>query len=452
MQVKKFEAASIIEALQKVKIELGPDAIILSTQEMKRSLGSPQKYTVVAAVSEGQLRKKEMAEKKMGSFFDSKVKNQSAHKQKQFIESVYKGVEKKAIDKNRVFTQTPYIDIIDSQDSSKPQNSVATPEPVSSAKRVKQAVRDAFRTSLDSELLTENQRNALTRSAPPLTSMTAPTVIKTPELPEPVSKMIQRLKACGVAPELCQQLLSMIQQEIGPHLGRKAIVDSWFAKWILNHTSVCEKDSQHAIEVFVGPHGSGKTTSLLKLASHYIVQEQKDVAIITTDLQKVGAVEQLRVFSRILNVPLYVVRNVRDLNQKIQELSSCDKILIDTQGMNLGNMEELEVMQSLSQVDSIRNKRIHLVVSALAKSSDLGALLKRFRVSQFNDLIVTNIDQTTQHGILINIQDKVQSPFHSFGIGSDIVDGFEFASKERVLDLVFRLTKTIGDKSNDSRI
>ncbi len=449
MQVKKFEAASIIEALQKVKIEMGPDAIILSSQEAKKTLGSAQKYIVVAAVSEGQLRKKEWAEKKLGSVFDSKVKNQSAHKQKQFIESVYNGAEKKSIDKNRIVTRTPYIDIGDSQEITALPAEEAKAPSLSSAQRVQQAVRDAFRTSLDSELLNNKQK---TKKEIPQTLVQEVITKKPPELAVPVAKMLERLKECGVGAEICQKLQQQIMQEIAPHLDRKAIVDSWFAKWILNHTYVSEEATLAQVEIFIGPHGSGKTTSLLKLASHSIVQEQKEVAIITTDLQKVGAVEQLKVYSRILNVPLIVVRKPSDLNQKIQELSHFDKILIDTQGMSLANMEELEMMQSFSRIDTLKKKRIHLVLSALSKSTDLGALLKRFRVSQFNDLIVTSIDQTTQHGILINIQDKVQSPFHSFGIGSDIVDGFEFASKERVLDLVFRLTKTIGDKSNESRI
>ena len=47
---------------------------------------------------------------------------------------------------------------------------------------------------------------------------------------------------------------------------------------------------------------------------------------------------------------------------------------------------------------------------------------------------------------------KMQKPFHSFGIGSDIVDGFEIASRERVLDLIFKLTTKIGERAHDSRI
>lgn len=450
MQVKKYEASSVIEALQEVKRELGPDAIIISTQEAKRSLPGSKKFVVVAAVPDHQLKKKELAEKKLGDVYSSKVINQSAQKQKMFIENVYRGLEKKHEARNRTITQTPYIDIDETEAPVTPtvtESAPATMEsPQTNVARVKAAAKEAFKSSLQSDFFkTEEppvQQIAQFNPAHPQ---------KPPQVAGPLASMVKRLKACGVSAQICDDLVKIAERELEGQMHRRAIVDSWFAKWILSQTAVAEA-SPAKVEFFVGPHGAGKTSSLVKMATHFVMNENKSVAVITTDLNKVGAVEQLRVYSRILNVPVYVVRNLAQLHEKIDEFSQYDKVLIDTPGISLSNIEELDFMRGIAQVAQSFSSQVHLVLSALTKEKDLGGILKRFRVAETKDLIVTNIDQTSQHGILVNIQQKSPLPFHSFGIGSDIVDGFEMATRERVLDLVFKLTKQTGDKLNGSRI
>ncbi len=460
MQVKKFEASSVVEALKQVKGDLGPDAIILSTQEAKKTLGGGRKFVVVAAVSEHQLKKKELAQQQLGAVYKDRVQDQSANKQKMFIENVYRGAEKKYEARHKTLTRTQYIDIDDSPQAEAPGASVvpSMERPVkvgaSSLERVKMAAQEAFKTSVGSEFFAkspvEDQDEAL------LDDEILRSVVRGPEhkpqVSGPVANMIQRLKSCGVSLELCDSLVFQCSRELGRGTERRALVDSWFAKWILNQVTVAQEGTSKAVEVFVGPHGSGKTTSLVKLATHYVVQENKRVAIVTSDLNKVGGVEQLRVYSRILNAPIYVVKDPADIAVTVARLTEFDKILVDTPGISLSNIEELDFMRAVAQLTPEGGSTVHLVISALTKEKDLGGILKRFRVSQFDDVVVSNIDQTSQHGILINIQKIINKPFHSFGIGSDIVDGFEVASRERVLDLVFKLTKHSGDRGNDSSI
>lgn len=454
MQVKKYEADSVIEALRQVKNDLGPDAIVLSTQEAKKSTIGGKKFIVVAAVTDNQFKKKELAEKKLGDIFENKVQKQSAQKQKAFIESVYSGVERQHEKRNRQITQTRYIDIDDSRAAEPVPSAVGSTvdSSVQSKTRVKQAAQEAFKTSLASDFFKkEPQENDSLLPDDILHAVVNKTTNQL-STPEHIQAMIQRLKSCGVSTEVCEQLTTLSIRELGAHAERKPLVDSWFAKWILNQVQVSDFNSQERLECFVGPHGSGKTTALVKLATHYVVNEQKSVAIITTDLNKVGAVEQLRVYSRILNAPVFVVANTNELQAKINELGQFDKIFVDTPGISLSNMSELDFMRAVAHISPTQGKKVHLVISALTKAGDLGGILKRFRVSEFSDVIVSNIDQTSQHGILLNIQEKIGMPFHSFGIGSDIVDGFEIASRERVLDLIFKLTKRTGERTHDSRI
>ena len=456
MQVKKFEASTIIEALHEVKGTLGPDAIILSTQEVKSSLGG-SKFVIVAAVSEQQLKKKELAEKKLGDIFSQKVSQKPAQQQKTVIESVYKNLERKVERKNRSITQTRYIDIDESGQGNAPIMSAETPVmdevKASSAERVKSAAQEAFKSSLSSEFFGAKKKEpVIVENVLPQRSESFVVAEPKEQFSQPISVMMQKLKECGVSQQIIQALGKRAQVETGLNRNRRAIVDSWFAKWILNNTKVAAPLSDKSVEIFVGPHGAGKTTTLLKVATNYVVQQRKSVAIITSDVNRVGAVEHLRVFSRILNVPVFIATSINDLQNKIYQLDEYDSVLIDTPGISLGNMAELDFMKALSELESHKEKRTHLTISALTKGSDLGSIMKRFRVSGFDDVVITNIDQTTQHGILINMQEKMDVPFHSFGIGSDIVDGFEYASRERVLDLIFKLTKVNGEKAHGDSI
>lgn len=465
MQVKKFEASSVVEALHQVKRDLGPDAIILSTQETKKSITGQKMFTVVAAVTDSQFKKKEMAQQKLGAIFDERVQPQSAVRQKAFIENVYHGVERAHQKRNQVITQTPYIDIDDGQSEApmaaqaptQAPNQMSAPqapvETTANLTRVKQAARDAFKSSLNSEFFKKEKKTEDSALLPDhMLKAIAQSKNIGPLAPEMIVSMIQRLNQCGVSNEICDHLQDLAIRELGANSNRKAVVDAWFAKWILNRVKVAEAQDSSQVEFFVGPHGAGKTSALVKLATHHVINEQKSVAIITCDLNKVGGVEQLRVFSRILNAPVYVAQNVQDIEAQLGQLQGYDKVFIDTPGISLSNMQELDFMRSVAQCNTSLKKRTHLVISALTKANDLGGVLKRFRVAEFDDLVVTNIDQTSQHGVLLNIQEKIDMPFHSFGIGSDIVDGFEFASRERVLDLIFKLTKRSGDRANDSRI
>lgn len=445
MQVKKFEASSILEALRLVKEDLGPDAIILSSQETKKSMGGGKRFLVVAAISEQQLRKKELTQKSLGTIYEDRVKQQSARQQKVLIESVYRGIEDKFEKRKQNVTRTPYFQINDENYEEEAVQELKNPTQVAPSEvRVKKAVQDAFQSSLSSQFF-ENQSSAAK----------VPQAAEAPQAtawPEALNAMFMRLKRCGVEGGLNENLRREASRELVGQAQKKSKVDTWYARRILSDITVVNDQQSRPVEVFVGPQGAGKTTSMIKIATDYVVNVSKKVAIITTDIFKVGGIEQTRTYCRILNVPFFVIRHPSELAHKIAELQSFDKILVDTPGISLSNIEDLDFIRPIGALKGTVACQVHLVVSALTKNTDLGGLLKRFRVADFDDVIVTNIDQTSQHGILLNIQVNTDKPYHSFGISADVIDGFEYATRERVLDLIFKLTKKNGEKEHDSGI
>ncbi|MDX9731089.1 MAG: hypothetical protein RBT63_04905, partial [Bdellovibrionales bacterium] len=124
------------------------------------------------------------------------------------------------------------------------------------------------------------------------------------------SRSYQKLVESGLSSELAGEILTRASQEIDPINAKKpAIVEAWVAKWFLQNISICARPLSGKMHVFVGPMGSGKTSHLVKTAAQLVIRDKKRIAIVSTDTTKVGAVDQLKIYCQILNVPFAVIRD-----------------------------------------------------------------------------------------------------------------------------------------------
>ncbi len=265
-------------------------------------------------------------------------------------------------------------------------------------------------------------------------------------IPFELSFMFQKLTESGITVDHTVEILQRAAKEIDPiQIKKKPIVDAWVARWFLDNTKIVQNPFQGRLHLFVGGAGSGKTSTLVKMASHLVVKEKKKVAILSTDAFKVGAVDQLKIYCQILNVPFAVLRNRKDWEWVLSQLTAVDHILVDFPGLQLRDLDEIHMLKSLLPPEGL-SPIAHLCMSATTKDGDAYEIAKRYKVADYADLVVTNLDQSVQHGIITNLQAKTGKPLHSFGIGSRLPEDFELASKERVLDLIFRLTKLRREK------
>ena len=266
------------------------------------------------------------------------------------------------------------------------------------------------------------------------------------QIPFELSFMFQKLTDSGMTVDNTVEILQKASREMDPmQMKKPPIVEAWVARWFLDNTKIVSNPFQGRVHLFVGGAGSGKTSALVKMASHLVVKEKKKVAVLSTDSFKVGAVDQLKIYCQILNVPFAVIRNRHDWEWVLSQLGSVDHILVDFPGLQLRDINEIDLLKSLLPPTEAAAVT-HLCVAATTKDGDAYEFSRRYKVANYQDLIVTNLDQSVQHGIITNLQLKTGKPLHSFGIGSRLPEDFELASKERVLDLIFKLTKFRGTK------
>jgi len=152
------------------------------------------------------------------------------------------------------------------------------------------------------------------------------------------------------------------------------------------------------ISVFVGPTGVGKTTTIAKIAGQAVARYNKKVALITTDMRRVGSQDQLSRFGALLNVPAYTCSDVSTLTNLIQSLDDRDLILIDTPG---ASPSDLALLSRLEEVLKLPEARVNLVIAATTRSEDVSRILTRFQRLSPQRVIFTKMDETESRSAVV---------------------------------------------------
>lgn len=214
--------------------------------------------------------------------------------------------------------------------------------------------------------------------------------------------------------EVEEKNINQIISEIGPSLKKENNLDSILAsvyqKIILKLGSPnlidAEKGKCKAV-FFVGPTGVGKTTTIAKVASDFKLDKDLRVAMITSDTYRIAAVEQLRTYANILDIPLDVVYTIDELNAAIEKYKDYDLILIDTAGRSHKNKEQcMEMLHFVNDCTLPENtdKQIYLVLSMATKYKDLLNIVDVYKGLDDYSLIFTKLDETSALGNILNIK------------------------------------------------
>lgn len=162
-------------------------------------------------------------------------------------------------------------------------------------------------------------------------------------------------------------------------------------------TARTEWPEEGGVYALVGPTGSGKTTTIGKLAAHYVLRHGADsLALVTTDRYRVAAHEQLFVFGRILNVPVRVVDETHSLDDILDELSDRHLVLIDTAGLTSTDKGYEEQLTELAR--SHHNIRTHLVVSATSQPRIMKSVWHCYKMANLTGCVMTKIDEALTLG------------------------------------------------------
>lgn len=183
-----------------------------------------------------------------------------------------------------------------------------------------------------------------------------------------------------------------------------------------------------------GPTGVGKTTTIAKIAAKAAVQDKKKVAFITTDTFRIAAIEQLRTYAEILDIPLEVAYSMDDFKKAKEKFAAYDFILIDSAGRNFRN--SLYINQLREIIDFEDEMESHLVLAVTSKYSDMKNIIKQFTEIPIQSFIFTKFDETGTKGSVLNAVCEFQTPVSYITTGQNVPDDIIEADEKEIVNFI----------------
>ncbi|UCH44593.1 MAG: flagellar biosynthesis protein FlhF [Nitrospiraceae bacterium] len=187
------------------------------------------------------------------------------------------------------------------------------------------------------------------------------------------------------------------------------------------------------IIMLIGPTGVGKTTTTAKLASNAIGNGKK-VGIISLDTYKIGAAEQIRIYARMMGVPLDIVSNREGLNKSIQRFSDKDLILIDTTGQNPKNEDYIHRLRGLYELG--HSIETHLLFSTSGDCDFFIESCKHYENLPVDCMAFTKTDEAVKLGSIYNLCHYYQKPVAYITNGQRVPGNIEFVNSRKLTNLI----------------
>jgi len=419
MQVKVFEATDMNSGLKKVKEALGPDALILSTRTLRNGklglLGKPILEITAAVDSTWEEQKKPEAapsqSAKIGNYNqEDKLNYQELWQQPQGEEP------------------PRFAEAGSTEKESRPYQPHSTQALSGEINELRSIINGLTRRlgNMDTERVTqpyiepEYQRKSSAIPADPIVQLLRSRGINH-QVAELVSRFTRDSSETGTTEPQEKKNLNIVLGEI-------------LSKLFTLSAPLDNRPSKQKRISLIGPTGVGKTTTIAKLAANYINKFHGKVALITIDTYRIAAVEQLKVYGEIMNLPVEVVIKPHDLALALDRHKDCELILIDTAGRSPGNTMELEEMATfLDQKYAIEN---HLLLSATSRETEMEMVINRFSCLPISSIIFSKIDECSLLGILLNIHYKYNMPISYLTNGQRVPEDIITPTPTMIADLI----------------
>ncbi|MFO1318900.1 MAG: flagellar biosynthesis protein FlhF [Burkholderiales bacterium] len=198
------------------------------------------------------------------------------------------------------------------------------------------------------------------------------------------------------------------------------------------------------VYALVGPTGVGKTTTVAKIAASCTLQHgPSQVALVTTDTYRIGAVDQLRIYGRILGVPVFAAKDEDDLKVTLSELHGRKLVLIDTVGMSQRDRRVTEQVALLSgHGEPVRRL---LLLSAVSQGDTLEDVMRHYEGDGLAGCILTKVDEALSLGGALDVLLRSGLPLHYVANGQRVPEDLHLANGLYLVERAFRSdTRTSG--------
>ena len=387
MKIRRYMAKNTQEAILKVKMDLGNEALILNTKRVKKKgllgLFSKPMIEVLAAIDEYSEQKQEKDALKT----QEKQSNNIINNKTNFDEKE----EKIANLENKITNIEEMLQKLYSQ--------------------VKTDDKAAVRTTVNNSAEVNNNQGSRTAE------IFYNNLIKNEVDADIAKKLTDAACSRAGANAGVNDMAAQLSGIISGLLGKPDTIKPGTA-------------GKPTVVLFVGPTGVGKTTTLAKIAANYLLNQKKSIGLITADTYRIAAVEQLKTYAEILGIPVSVAYTPAEIKEAVNLHSDKDIVLIDTAGRSHRNktqFEELKALISTSIADEI-----YLVLSATTSIRNCREILSSYSFLKDYKLIFTKTDEAPVLGIILNVRYLTGKSLSYITTGQSVPDDIETASIEKI--------------------
>jgi flagellar biosynthesis protein FlhF len=260
-----------------------------------------------------------------------------------------------------------------------------------------------------------------------------------PELPSELVPTYATLVEADVPETLARRLVRHVAEGLEPHdLGRDEAIHASLREAVEGclpiAPPIASVPGTTRVVALVGPTGVGKTTTVAKLAANFKLAQGLRVGLVTVDTYRIAAVEQLRTYAEIIDLPLAVANDPGEMRGAITSLGQVDLVLIDTAGRS--PRDEVRIRELADFLAEARPDEVHLVLSATCAERSLRAAVERFAVARADRLILTKLDEADGLGGVLAVIGQANRPVSYLTTGQAVPDDIEPADRKRLARLI----------------
>jgi len=387
--IRKYKAATFSEAFQRIKEDVGPDAVILKQEELKNSKNPNEKVEVTITLenmAEAPASSGKRETKSIGTYNSKGARPTELH---------------------------------------------------SAVKQEKNVVPDNLAANMENmlaEIKKLREDFAATRSD----FLEGIRVVRS-SIPKEFRFISEILRKNGLPAQMVQDLLAEIMLQCPVNSREETFIKEQMKKTLANRISIASRPrlrkGRPLTQMFIGPAGAGKSGIISKLAGRATITGNPNVAIVTTDCCRMGALEQMEAFATAADITLVAINSPEGVPEVFENLRDKSLVLIDTAGRSLKNEEYAEEINAF--YEAIRPDEMHLVLPLNMRDRDLEKAVEVYSSLKANRIIFTKQDESCEPGALLWLPLKFEIPLSYIGNGQG-PDNIVSAEKEIIAEWLLK--------------